>query len=135
MKHRKIYFAASSIWAGHWFFKITWLALFGNRQDRTERKGLAGQRGADKPKRKENAKLEIHKDYIDIQIPLSGTEIMGYTAAQDCLPVDAPYNAEKDITFFEGLAEDYIAVKPGMFAIFFPQDGHAPGITPDGVKK
>ena len=71
------------------------------------------------PKEKENAKLEI----------------MGYTAAQDCLPVDAPYNAEKDITFFEGLAEDYIAVKPGMFAIFFPQDGHAPGITPDGVKK
>ena len=41
----------------------------------------------------------------------------------------------KDITFFEGLAETYIAVKPGMFAIFFPQDGHAPGITPDGVKK
>ncbi|MFR9263152.1 MAG: YhcH/YjgK/YiaL family protein [Bacteroides cellulosilyticus] len=22
-----------------------------------------------------------------------------------------------------------------MFAIFFPQDGHAPGISPDGVKK
>ena len=22
-----------------------------------------------------------------------------------------------------------------MFAIFFPEDGHAPGITPDGVKK
>ena len=39
------------------------------------------------------------------------------------------------VTFFEGLAETYIAVKPGMFAIFFPQDGHAPGITPDGVKK
>ena len=37
------------------------------------------------PKEKENAKLETHKDYIDIQIPLSGTEIMGYTAAQDCL--------------------------------------------------
>ena len=91
--------------------------------------------GKTNPKEKENAKLETHKDYIDIQIPLSGTEIMGYTAAQDCLPVDAPYNAEKDITFFEGLAEDYIAVKPGMFAIFFPQDGHAPGITPDGVKK
>ena len=45
------------------------------------------------------------------------------------------YSAEKDITFFEGLAETYIAVKPGMFAIFFPQDGHAPGISPDGVKK
>ena len=75
-----------------------------------------------KPKTKEEAKLETHNEFIDIQIPLSGTEVMGYTA-------------EKDITFFEGLAETYVAVKPGMFAIFFPQDGHAPGITPDGVKK
>lgn len=87
------------------------------------------------PKTKEQAKLETHNAFIDIQIPLSGTEVMGYTAGKDCVPANAPYNAEKDITFFEGLAEDYIAVKPGMFAIFFPQDGHAPGITPDGVKK
>lgn len=88
-----------------------------------------------KPKTKEEAKLETHNEFIDIQIPLSGTEVMGYTAAKDCVPADAPYNVEKDITFFEGLAETYVAVKPGMFAIFFPQDGHAPGITPDGVKK
>lgn len=87
------------------------------------------------PKTKEQAKLETHNAFIDIQIPLSGTEVMGYTAGKDCVPADAVYNAEKDITFFEGLAESYIAVKPGMFAIFFPQDGHAPGITPDGVKK
>lgn len=63
-----------------------------------------------KPKTKEDAKLETHKDFIDIQIPLSGTEIMGYTAAKDCMPEDAPYNAEKDITFFTGLAESYIEV-------------------------
>ena len=88
-----------------------------------------------KPKAKEEAKLETHIDFIDIQVPLSGTEIMGYTPAKDCMPANAPYNAEKDITFFEGLAESYIAVKPGMFAIFFPHDGHAPGITPEGVKK
>lgn len=87
------------------------------------------------PKTKEQAKLETHNVFIDIQIPLSGTEVMGYTAAKDCVPADAPYNAEKDITFFEGAADDYITVKPGMFAIFFPQDGHAPGITPTGVKK
>ena len=48
---------------------------------------------------------------------------------------DAPYSEEKDITFFEGPADSYIDVKPGMFAIFFPQDGHAPAITPNGVKK
>jgi YhcH/YjgK/YiaL family protein len=60
---------------------------------------------------------------------------MGYTAAKDCKVVKTPYNPEKDITFFEGLAESYVDVKPGMFAIFFPQDAHAPGICPDGVKK
>ncbi len=86
-----------------------------------------------KPKTKDQAKLETHRDFIDIQIPLSGTEVMGYTPAAD-LP-KAEYNAEKDITFFEGLAESYIPVKPGMFAIFFPQDGHAPGVTETGVKK
>ena len=87
------------------------------------------------PKTKDEVKLETHREYIDIQIPLSGTEVMGYTAAEDCIPANAPYNAEKDITFFEGLADIYLAVKPGMFTIFFPQDGHAPGISPEGVKK
>ena len=87
------------------------------------------------PKTKEQAKLETHNEFIDIQIPLSGIEIMGYTPATSCIPADAAYNAEKDITFFEGLAETYVTVKPGMFAIFFPQDGHAPGVTPEGVKK
>lgn len=86
-------------------------------------------------KAKEQAKLETHKEYIDIQIPLTGTEMMGYTPAVDCIPADAPYNAEKDITFFEGLAESYLSVKPGMFVIFFPEDGHAPGIIPDSIKK
>lgn len=59
------------------------------------------------PKAKEQAKLETHNEFIDIQIPLSGTEVMGYTPGKDCVPADAPYNAEKDITFFEGLAETY----------------------------
>lgn len=86
-----------------------------------------------RPKTKEEARLETHNDYIDIQIPLSGVEVMGYTPRID-LPTEE-YNAEKDITFYSGLAEDYFAVKPGMFTIFFPEDGHAPGITAEGVKK
>lgn len=85
------------------------------------------------PKTKEEAKLETHDQYIDIQLPLSGVEVMGYTPRQD-LP-EAQYDADKDISFYQGLAESYIPVKPGMFAIFFPQDAHAPGVSPDGVKK
>ena len=85
------------------------------------------------PKEKEDAKLETHIKYIDIQIPLSGDEIMGYTAKND-LP-DAEYDAEKDVTFYEGLADSYVNVKKGMFTIFFPQDGHAPAITKVGLMK
>ena len=86
-----------------------------------------------RPKTKEEARIETHDNFIDIQIPLSGVELMGYMPRTD-LP-EASYNPEKDITFYEGLATDFLTVKPGMFAIFFPEDAHAPGVTPDGVKK
>ncbi len=86
-----------------------------------------------RPKTKEEARIETHDRFIDIQIPLSGVELMGYTARKD-LP-ETTYDEVKDISFYPGLAESYIPVKPGMFAIFFPQDGHAPGVTPDGVRK
>ena len=49
-----------------------------------------------RPKSKEEAKLETHNNFIDIQLPLSGVELMGYTPRAD-LP-EAEYNAEKDIT-------------------------------------
>ena len=80
------------------------------------------------PGKKQNeAKLETHDKMIDIQIPLSCTEIMGYTPRTK-LPAQT-YNSDKDITFYDGPAEQYIKVEPGMFAIFFPEDGHAPCIS------
>lgn len=87
-----------------------------------------------KPKTREEAKIEAHNHFLDIQIPVSGTEEMGYTPRRDCKE-NTPYNAEKDVVFFAGLAESYLTIKPGMFAIFFPQDGHAPGVTAGGLKK
>lgn len=80
-----------------------------------------------KGKTKEQAQLETHKNFIDIQIPLSCTEVMGYTPA--CNLPEGEYNVEKDITKFAMPSEAYIPVHPGMFAIFFPQDGHAPCIS------
>ena len=80
-----------------------------------------------KGKTKEVAVLETHKKMIDIQIPLSAEETYGYTPLCD-LP-DAEYNNEKDITKYEGMADSYVTCKPGEFAIFFPQDGHAPCIA------
>lgn len=74
------------------------------------------------------AVIETHNKMIDIQIPLSDAETFGYTQ-RDLLP-DAEYNEEKDITKIPNLAADsYLTCQPGMMAIFFPQDGHAPCIA------
>ena len=88
---------------------------------------------AARPKTKGDAKIETHNNFIDIQIPLTGTELMGYMPRTDL--AEAEYNAEKDVTFYPGHATDYLTVKPGMFAIFFPEDAHAPGVTEVELKK
>jgi YhcH/YjgK/YiaL family protein len=76
----------------------------------------------------EAAVIETHNKMIDIQIPLSDAETCGYTQ-RDLLP-EAEYNEEKDITKIPDLAADsYLTCQPGMMAIFFPQDGHAPCIA------
>ena len=77
---------------------------------------------------KEAAFLETHIEMIDIQIPISCAETFGYTPLCD-LP-DFEYNTEKDITKYgDTKPQTYVTVNPGQFAIFFPQDGHAPCIT------
>lgn len=88
-----------------------------------------------KGKTPEEAVLETHNKMIDIQIPLSAAETYGYTP-REALP-EAAYNAEKDITKIPELAaESYVTAQPGCFAVFFPQDGHAPCITGvDEIKK
>ncbi len=80
-----------------------------------------------KGKTKAEAKLESHDVMIDIQIPFNVPESMGYTPRTDL--DEQPYNAEKDITFYDGLAQQYITVHPGMFVILFPQDAHAPCVS------
>jgi YhcH/YjgK/YiaL family protein len=88
-----------------------------------------------KQRTKDTAFLETHIEMIDIQIPITCAETFGYTPLCD-LP-DFEYNAEKDITKYgDTKAQTYVTVNPGQFAIFFPQDGHAPCIIDEPeVKK
>ena len=76
----------------------------------------------------DEAVLETHVKMIDIQIPIDGPETYGFTPLEH-LP-EAGYDEEKDITKYPGLmAENFIDCQPGMFAVFFSQDGHAPCIS------
>lgn len=85
------------------------------------------------PKSRTDARLESHIKMIDIQIPISADEIIGYQPVEETTP--GLYNPEKDITFHSGEPDTYVKVKKGMFAIFFPQDVHAPGITTQQMRK
>ena len=81
-----------------------------------------------KGKTPEEAVRETHKIMIDIQIPLSGEETYGYVPA--CALPDEGYDETKDMAKFPGIpSQSLVTCKKGMFAIFFPQDGHAPCIT------
>ena len=85
-------------------------------------------------KTKEQTKLETHNKMVDIQVPITEKETMGFIT-RDKLGEET-YDEQKDLTFYEQKPETYVDVFPGQFAIFFPQDGHAPCIGPEGkIKK
>jgi YhcH/YjgK/YiaL family protein len=71
------------------------------------------------------AVLEAHRTYADIQVLLAGEEFQGRYPARD-LTVKTPYDPAADVEFFEH-PEPYTTswlLRPGMFAVFLPQDAH-----------
>lgn len=85
-------------------------------------------------KTKEEAVVETHRKYIDIQIPLTKSEIIGWISNRELSLPKTPFDDEKDIAFFSDQPTTYLTVLPQEFVIFFPEDGHAPGIC-DGVAR
>jgi len=80
-----------------------------------------------KTKPESGGKLEAHKKYIDVQYVIEGEELMGYAPLGRQKVLD-PYKEENDIVFFTG-DKSFIKITAGMFAIFFPEDVHMPGIS------
>ena len=74
----------------------------------------------------DRARLETHKRYIDIQFTVAGADDIGWKPAAKCAGIDQEYNPEKDIAFFRDKPETWVTVLPGTFAIFLPEDAHAP---------
>ena len=77
----------------------------------------------------EEGRLEIHRKYMDIQTIVSGCECIG-TAPLEGLTEQTPYDGEKDLAFYDAAADmSKLILKPGMFAIFWPNEPHMPGRT------
>lgn len=84
---------------------------------------------------KKTAPLEVHQSYIDIQMPLSTVEFIGWKSANHCNSVIEAYDSEKDIAFYTDNFDTLLSVSPGQFVIFYPQDAHAPAIAEGYLRK
>jgi len=75
---------------------------------------------------RDGARLEAHRRYIDIQYTIEGPEEVGWSPLASCITPAGFFDSERDIIFFDDRPNSWFEVPPGRFAIFFPEDAHAP---------
>lgn len=83
----------------------------------------------------EQARLEVHNKYIDIQVPLSKSETFGIKPRSECKEPDGEFNSEKDILFFKDKDWESVTVEPGKAITFDTDTAHAPLIGEGTVHK
>ena len=81
------------------------------------------------------AKFECHNQNIDIQLCISGKEQIGWKPRQSFSSAKGEYNAEKDVLFYNDAPDMFFELTDNQFAIFFPEDVHAPMIGDEVIKK
>ena len=73
------------------------------------------------------SKIEIHREFIDVQTLISGREMIFYNPVST-LKRDGKFNTLKDCGFYERNMNTAVPLPltPGFFAVFFPEEGHMP---------
>jgi YhcH/YjgK/YiaL family protein len=85
-----------------------------------------------------NPTFEAHRNYVDVQYVVSGSEIIGW-APLDQITITEAYDKELD-TLFGVAPGEYTPVRlsAGQLVVLYPVDTHAPGLAagePSPVKK
>ncbi len=83
-----------------------------------------------RPKQLAEIIWESHREYIDVQYVVQGAERMGYVPLGERMTVKQDYNPQRDIVFYD-VQGDLFTVPERSFAVFAPQDVHAPGLAVD----
>ena len=86
-------------------------------------------------RRKEDAQLETHERYIDIQLILDGVDDMGWKSKSLCKKPAGKYDQETDEQIFMDEPDTWISTKSGAFVIFFPEDAHMSLISSGQIHK
>ena len=85
-------------------------------------------------------KTETHRVFTDIQWILEGSEIIEVHPLDDTLKEKVPYDAVKDVAFWENPADaEKLKLGAGDYRIFSPDIAHRPGMRtgdkPEKVRK
>lgn len=83
-------------------------------------------------KKPEDAVLEAHQKYIDIQCIIEGEENFGVVSFAN-QKISKEYDNEKDYALFEDKTS-YIKLIKGSFIVLFPQDLHRPCVEIESSK-
>lgn len=83
----------------------------------------------------EQARLEVHDAYIDIQVPISGAEGFGLKPRRECTEPDGEYDAGKDILFYKDKDWTQVTLEPGQAITICPDTAHAPMIGEGAIRK
>lgn len=84
-------------------------------------------------------KLEVHRRYIDVHIPLTSIERIGIRSLEEIqsegIKSVEPFNIEQDFALYDTPPHTFIDVKPGECLICMPDDAHAPLIGYGNIHK
>jgi biofilm protein TabA len=86
-------------------------------------------------RKKEDALLETHEKYIDIQLVMEGTDDMGWKPKSLCKQQAGKYDQKNDEQLFADKPDVWITTISGAFVIFFPEDAHMPLISSGQIHK
>ena len=91
--------------------------------------------GEGKTKEASLEKFECHDKNIDIQICVHGLETIAWKPREKCEIPNGDYNSEKDVRFYNDVPDMFFQLTNNQFAIFYPEDVHAPMIGNGEIKK
>lgn len=81
----------------------------------------------------EDKKAELHHQYIDIQVLISGAETIEYGVEYPNLADCTAYNEKDDYQLIDDIPQkSAVTLRPKMFAVFFPYEPHKPCCNVDG---
>ena len=72
--------------------------------------------------------FESHEQYADIQLMLTGEEVLAFVPSEKGLSLAQAYDAENDFKLFRDVPNPlWLPLKPGLATILLPGEPHAPG--------